>query len=65
MEPKITQSRYLLLTAWQHKTSLARKISPSMGNYIFREINNGLLRIVKSEYFAKQIIFFNSPARKL
>ena len=36
-----------------------------MCNYIFGEIHNGLLRIVKSEYFAKQVIFSNSPARKL
>ena len=36
-----------------------------MSMYIFREIDNGLLRIVKSKYFAKQIIFSKSPARKL
>ena len=32
-----------------------------MSNYIFHEINNGLLRIVKSEYFVTQVIFSNSP----
>ena len=40
------------------------KFRQNMSNYRFRKIHNGLLRIVKSEYFAKQIIFSNSPAHK-
>ena len=41
------------------------KFRQNMNNYISREIHNGLLRIVKPEYFMKQIIFSNSSARKL
>ena len=35
-----------------------------MSNYIFREIHNGLLRIVKSEYFRETNYIFKSSARK-
>ena len=40
------------------------KFRQNMTNYTFRKIENGVLIIENSEYFAKQIIFSNSPARK-
>ena len=33
--------------------------------YLFREIDDSLLKIVKSEFFAKQIIFSNSSPHRL
>ena len=41
------------------------KFRENMSNYIFREIYNSLLSIVKVEYLVKQIISLNSPAHKL
>ena len=40
------------------------KFRQNMSSVIFREIHYDRLRIVKSVYFAKQITFSNSPARK-
>ena len=36
------------------------KFRQNMTNYIFREIHNGLSRIMKSKYFRKQIFQFSS-----
>ena len=73
MRTKLVESRqvihhFLKLASWRiRKYDLFYEIFKFLGNvskYIFREIHNGLLRIVKSKYFAKQVIFSKSPPGK-
>ena len=41
------------------------KCRENFSNYIFSEVHNSLLRIMKSEYFAKKVIFSECPPHKL